>query len=201
MKECNVCFEEIDTTNKKILPCDHVFCKNCLNIWNKGTCPTCRNRFRPDNEDTIIEEYINIRLQWLDSSLTRSIYNAFNLSKSTLECKLKLYSGDHDIIEKEEILESVLEKMKNKLAILFCRIVNGRNIIKELKTVEMIQKKSHKIYLEFMNGMNIILIEGEKELDNELNDYFYGTPEQKLKKKENFKNETSGDPKISIFFI
>ena len=137
----------------------------------------------------------------MDSSLTRSIYNAFNLSKSTLECKLKLYSGDHDIIEKEEILESVLEKMKNKLAILFCRIVNGRNIIKELKTVEMIQKKSHKIYLEFMNGMNIILIEGEKELDNELNDYFYGTPEQKLKKKENFKNETSGDPKISIFFI
>ena len=45
-KECNVCFEEIDETNEKILPCNHVFCTTCLTVWNKGTCPTCRNRFR-----------------------------------------------------------------------------------------------------------------------------------------------------------
>lgn len=200
-KECNVCFEEIDETNERTLPCDHVFCNTCLTVWNKGTCPTCRNRFRADNEETVIEEYIDARLQWLDSSLSRSIYNAFNLSKSTLECRLKLYSGDQDRIEKGEILDFVLEKMKNKLALLFCRVVNGRNIIKELKTIEEIRKKTHKIYLEFVNGMNIIITEGENELERELSEYLQCTPEDKSKKQEERKNEASVDPKVSVFFV
>ena len=131
----------------------------------------------------------------------RSIYNAFNLSKSTLECLSKLYSGDKDRIEKEEILDFVLEKMKNKLALLFCRVINGQNVIKELKTIDEIRKKTHKIYLEFVNGMNIILMEGEKELDRELNEYLLCTPENKSKRKEERKNEASVDPKVSVLFL
>ena len=57
---------------------------------------------------------------------------------------------------------------KDKIALLFCRTVTGRNTIKEVKTLETVQRKSHKTYLEFLNGMHIMFIEVDKELDSEL---------------------------------
>ena len=200
-KECNVCFEEIEGINETVLSCEHTFCETCLKTWEKGTCPTCRNRFRPDREDTILQDYINIRIEWLDQSLAKTIYGSFNLARSTLECKLKMYSGDTDTVEKEEIFQSVLEKMKNKLTLLFCRTVNGRNIIKEMKSIETVQRKTHKTFMEFLNGMYIIFIEGEKELDSELTEYFSGNEEFKMKKIESLKQKSSSESQISVFFI
>ena len=200
-KECNVCFEEIEDTDAAVLSCDHSFCDTCLKTWEKGTCPTCRNRFRPDREESILQEYIDIRIEWLDQSLAKTIYGSFNLARSTLECKLKMYSGDTDTIEKEEIFRCVLEKMKNKLTLLFCRTVNGRSIIKEMKTIETVQKKTHKTFMEFLNGMYLIFIDGEKELDRELMEYFSGNEELKSKKRESFKQKPSNESQISVFFI
>ena len=101
-KECNVCFEEIGDTDAAVLSCDHSFCDTCLKTWEKGTCPTCRNRFRPDREESILREYIDIRIEWLDQSLAKTIYGSFNLARSTLECKLKMYSGDTDQLRKKK---------------------------------------------------------------------------------------------------
>ncbi len=51
MIECPICFEEIVPKTKKLLPCNHTFCKDCYNKYtetcylnNRPTveCPLCR---------------------------------------------------------------------------------------------------------------------------------------------------------------
>ena len=55
--------------------------------------------------------------------------------------------------------------------------------------------------MEFLNGMYVIFIEGEKELDRELMEYFSGNEEFKLKKRESLKQKPSNESQISVFFI
>ena len=38
---CGICFDENIPVKKTC--CGHDFCANCLNQWNKPTCPTCRH--------------------------------------------------------------------------------------------------------------------------------------------------------------
>ena len=83
----------------------------------------------------------------------------------------------------------VLEKIKNKLALLFCRIVNGQNIIKEMKTIKTVQRKTHKMFLEFLNGMYSIFVKGN------------GNKEHKSRKRESIKQKASSESQISMFFL
>ena len=46
-KFCSICQNNIKKNEIKILPCNHVFCKSCLNEWkkrNKNSCPNCRKK-------------------------------------------------------------------------------------------------------------------------------------------------------------
>jgi hypothetical protein len=49
--------------------------------------------------------------------------------------------------------------------------------------------------------MYLIFIDGEKELDRELMEYFSGNEELKSKKRESFKQKPSNESQISVFFI
>lgn len=43
-EECPICFEKIDKSDNKILPCGHCFHTNCVLTWfvTADTCPVCR---------------------------------------------------------------------------------------------------------------------------------------------------------------
>lgn len=40
---CSICLDEIDETNKIETTCNHLFHKNCLDKWERNTCPNCRS--------------------------------------------------------------------------------------------------------------------------------------------------------------
>ena len=196
---CPICFN-IPVT-EKILPCNHSFCDTCMDNWKKGTCPTCRQRFRPDDEQSILDEYIDIRIAWLDNLLTNTVTRSFTLVKSTLECKMKRYAVNNENTETDEIMNFIFEKMKNKIALLFCRIVNGRETIKELKSITLVRTKTHNVYLEFIAAMNVILTEGENELDKHLNYQFNSSAEEKLKLKEQRARETNEKSGVAVYVL
>ena len=44
---CSICLNT-KISNRVITPCDHMFCRDCLNKWfemKKYSCPLCRNKF------------------------------------------------------------------------------------------------------------------------------------------------------------
>ena len=44
--ECTICLDKIKNTDKKVLSCNHIFHKNCVDTWLQETpnCPLCRRR-------------------------------------------------------------------------------------------------------------------------------------------------------------
>ena len=70
-----------------------------------------------------------------------------------------------------------------------------------MKSIETVQTKTHKAFKKFLNGMYIIFIEGKKDLDSKLTEYFSGNKEFKMKKRESLKQKSSSESQISVFFI
>jgi|TARA_Y100000389_G_C17308198_1_gene436545 hypothetical protein len=49
LKECPICFDNLNIENECITNCHHIFCKQCLDNWfDKGkiTCPNCRENIK-----------------------------------------------------------------------------------------------------------------------------------------------------------
>ena len=47
--ECAICFEPPEEGETHITPCNHVFCKRCIESWfaeTKRCCPVCRRQLR-----------------------------------------------------------------------------------------------------------------------------------------------------------
>ena len=51
-KQCAICWETMDEAS--VLPCGHVFHRDCLRDWVKsqGSCPTCRHKIETVSSDT-----------------------------------------------------------------------------------------------------------------------------------------------------
>ncbi|KAF7635750.1 RING-type domain-containing protein, partial [Meloidogyne graminicola] len=51
-EKCSICLNEfyINEETRKLIPCNHIFHKTCIDEWLNGnsTCPLCRNNI--DNE-------------------------------------------------------------------------------------------------------------------------------------------------------
>ena len=58
--ECTICLDKIKNTDKKVLSCNHVFHKNCVDTWLQETpnCPLCRRSQRASTP--VIENDITI---------------------------------------------------------------------------------------------------------------------------------------------
>lgn len=52
--DCPVCFERLDETNR-VLPCQHTFCKKCLETvkskYSELRCPECRTKYNGSMKD------------------------------------------------------------------------------------------------------------------------------------------------------
>jgi len=45
LDDCSICLNRIEIGNKiYVLKCNHIFHVECLNKWNKNTCPYCRSQ-------------------------------------------------------------------------------------------------------------------------------------------------------------
>ena len=42
--ECPICLRLHIKINAIVTKCNHQFCKGCLKMWNKNTCPMCRSK-------------------------------------------------------------------------------------------------------------------------------------------------------------
>ena len=42
--ECPICLQLHIKINAIVTKCNHQFCKGCLKMWNKNTCPMCRSK-------------------------------------------------------------------------------------------------------------------------------------------------------------
>lgn len=59
VKECSICFDEIQNTNNCTTPCGHKFCFECLikAFQTNPTCPLCRSELTTStNEDEVDED-------------------------------------------------------------------------------------------------------------------------------------------------
>lgn len=66
--DCTICMEKIDSTDKKILTCNHKFHTNCINKWllENNTCPICRTtQYTNLNSSSISSTNIRSRISFL----------------------------------------------------------------------------------------------------------------------------------------
>jgi hypothetical protein len=59
--ECPICLESIQEVDLSLLPCAHHFHGKCIDQWDKGSCPVCRNVYKNVEDDffdelNIVEE-------------------------------------------------------------------------------------------------------------------------------------------------
>ena len=183
---CTICFNVID--KKIVLQCKHFFCESCISKWERGTCPTCRYRFKLDDDNIILQDYIDIRIRWLDRLMINALKDSLNCGKKTLEIKLQCYKNDIKPNEIKELMTYAYERMKHNLTLLFYRSINKRQFIKDLKYIESVQNETNTCYSEFMECTNTILKESENELNSELIFQLTASINDKLIKKEQRKN-------------
>ena len=59
MEDCYICYNKINSTEFKILSCQHKLCNSCYLQLNKNTCPFCRTIFNYNTDDTAKRQDIN----------------------------------------------------------------------------------------------------------------------------------------------
>ena len=79
--ECSICLEDIELKDLEILPCNHKFHKECINMWTKKNpvCPYCRT-FLKSFFQTRINYYLfkrrcNIFINEKDFKKVTFVYN------------------------------------------------------------------------------------------------------------------------------
>ncbi len=66
-EECIICLEEMVTENKEVLPCGHIFHKECLVKQFQATCALCR---KPFARVPLIEEFVPVTDEYLQRRQT-----------------------------------------------------------------------------------------------------------------------------------
>ena len=65
---CPICYN--DTHKSVNLPCDHRFCKSCLNKWQAKTCPLCRRSYTCFHRYGTRFKYLIIKTNELKEKIT-----------------------------------------------------------------------------------------------------------------------------------
>ena len=82
--ECSVCLDRLDHTNK-VLPCQHTFCRKCLEVIVKTTkelrCPECRTVVKQPVE-ALPTNILLVRL--LESMKTAAVCSGTRIASSSI---------------------------------------------------------------------------------------------------------------------
>ena len=83
--ECKLCFEPYDTDSRKPMnlhPCNHTYCKQCLDQLNRNECPNCRTEINDKRVNYALVEVIeenNVKL--LKSNIQKKL-NEIEIKKT-----------------------------------------------------------------------------------------------------------------------
>ena len=92
MKECPICFKEVNYSDLCITDCNHEFCSICLNKWfdrNRNDCPKCRKIIKNFKQNNIITKIININ-HVSETIESLNINNILNRIDSIIKINKKL---------------------------------------------------------------------------------------------------------------
>lgn len=142
--ECSICLDVVENNELiKLINCNHVFHKYCINEWKKinNTCPLCRknisNLFKVKIYNTLLKK--NMILEIKETNV--SVYEDKNIDINEL-CNTELFTNKFKI---EFIQIKSLKVIKN------CLKINYFDIQKD-----KIKLKSKKIYLNTCKDTHIL---------------------------------------------
>uniref|UniRef100_A0A6C0HW70 RING-type domain-containing protein n=1 Tax=viral metagenome TaxID=1070528 RepID=A0A6C0HW70_9ZZZZ len=98
--ECSICYEPL-INNTIILPCNHTFHNQCMNLWtqtNTNTCPYCRHNLNPHQVPKILFDEL--------------IHSDGNIEDLTVDNFHYFYHLNKKIYNKESILYFINEIKK-----------------------------------------------------------------------------------------
>ena len=147
--ECSICLEDIKD-KYTIIKCNHVFHKQCLNLWLKKhqTCPMCRTYLKEYYEGYVYnKKTFKLGLKFYlivteDSLIIKYYYKYTNIFKKKIVVPLKnikyfSYSGqyvsyDFYDTEKKSITKNILQLKHNSAESLFTTMKSRVTVLSRL---------------------------------------------------------------------
>lgn len=98
--ECPLCLEQLDTT-AKVLPCQHTFCKPCLQrhetAHSQLLCPECQTPAQAGTAEELPKNLLLVRLleglQVTQGHTRNSLMSRYNVPSSSFQPKVEEYEG------------------------------------------------------------------------------------------------------------
>ena len=61
IKECPICYENIDVNGVCVTNCGHTFCIDCMakHLQINNSCPMCRDQVSPEIPESYTQDYVN----------------------------------------------------------------------------------------------------------------------------------------------
>ena len=164
-KLCAICLMDPDQNNTIILKCTHVFCKDCLFQWKKGTCPLCRYCF--SLKELNLEEYKKSINKWINNITSKSLTSTYTLVKELLDIKQKEY---HDINStvRDQIMELTFYRCMDKLTNALSRSIRSRSNIDIMTSNVEICNLLLQIINAFNDNTYVIFTQTMDEFEHEL---------------------------------
>ena len=151
-KECSICLEEIEENDdiKKLMNCNHVFHKSCIDTWsnNNNTCPLCRKH--------IISLFI-CSISYLQGFFTKKYIIEVGQNKLIFN-KYKNLNLFNEIPELEEKYNLEYYKiknvviLKNRITINYCSINKKQKIKNNSKTIYLDNESNTKNFFDLLTN-------------------------------------------------
>ena len=164
-KLCAICLMDPDPNNTIILQCTHVFCKDCLFQWKKGTCPICRYCF--SLKELNLDEYKKSIHKWINNITSKSLTSTYTLVKELLEIKQKEYD-DINCTVRDQIIELTFYRCMDKLTSALTQSIRSRSDIDTMTSSVEISNKSLQIIHAFNDNTYVIFTQTMDEFEHEL---------------------------------
>lgn len=120
LDECPVCLNEYDKDRQPIflMPCKHVFCKQCVSILSKD-CPLCRIQFNGTQKDFIFLNNLSIqrlnKIEFILEEKYQKTLETFNQNSKNLADIKKIFDLNFDQLINKEFKTGFSELFNSKI--------------------------------------------------------------------------------------
>ena len=151
-KECSICLEEIEENDdiKKLINCDHIFHKSCIDTWsnNNNTCPLCRKH--------IISLFIG-STYYLQGIFTKKYIMEVGENKLIFNKyqNINLFNEMPNLEEKFNLeyykIKNIIV-LKNRIKINYCSISKNQKIKNNCKKIYLENESNTKNFFDLLTN-------------------------------------------------